>query len=646
MLKSIQQRDLDRNRWIKITMAVILGLIIVSMVVTLVPGLMSGTMNGTNPDTVATVGGQDITIADVQRQLNTAMQGQTIPPMMKRFYARQVLDEMVFERALSIEAERLGITVTPEEEAEQIKQYMPDAWVGGVWQKDTYANEIASKGMSVQDFETEVMNTMLTDKFQHIVTDGISVSPAEIAQQFQWKNEKVKVDYVLISPASLAPSINPSDAQLADFYAKNSSNYQVPEKRSARYALLDLAALRANTHVSDDDLRAYYNQNIDQYKVDNRVHVEHILLKTVGKTDAEAAEIRLKAEDVLKQAKKHGANFEQLAQKYSEDDGSKAKGGDLGWIVEGQTVPEFQQAAFSLPKGAISDLVKTQYGFHIIKVLDRETAHTKSFEEVRDSILPILLTQRVNQEVDGLSAQMADAVRQSDRQPLDALAKKFNLTLGQTQPVSATDPVGPLGNTADLHKALFELNPGELSDPLQVDSGWVILTVQDVIPAHQGTLAEVHDRVLADYQQENSVDLAQSKAQELAKRVAAGEALDKAAKELGLEAKTSDPFARDGSLPGVGPVQPFATAVFGMAIGQASAPTQAGGNWLVYRVTDHQAPNQDDFAKQSSGIEQQLLQDKQEAAFAAFRTALNDRMKQEGKITINQDVLNRLLQSS
>ena len=147
----------------------------------------------------------------------------------------------------------------------------------------------------------------------------------------------------------------------------------MPEKRSARYALLDLAKLKVE-HASrrDAELRAYYNQHIDDYKVQNRVHAEHILFKTVGKTDAEVAEIRKKAEDVLKQAKK-GANFEDLAKKNSEDDASKAKGGDLGWIVEGQTVPEFQQVAFSLPKGSISDLVKTEYGFHIIKVMDHET---------------------------------------------------------------------------------------------------------------------------------------------------------------------------------------------------------------------------------------------------------------------------------
>ena len=169
----------------------------------------------------------------------------------------------------------------------------------------------------------------------------------------------------------------------------------MPEKRSASYALLDLEKLKQQTKATDEELRAYYQQNIDQFKVQNRVHVEHILFKTVGLPDASVAEVQKKAEDVLKKAKS-GANFEDLAKKYSEDDGSKPKGGDLGWIIEGQTVAEFQQASFTLPKGSISDLVKTQYGFHIIKVLDKETARTKSFEEVRAEIEPSVLETKVN----------------------------------------------------------------------------------------------------------------------------------------------------------------------------------------------------------------------------------------------------------
>src|SRR5271156_6784153 len=456
MLRSIQQRDLDRNRWIKVTMGIILGLIIVSMVITLIPGLMSGSMGGDAPDAIASVGGQSISPAEFQQQFDQATRNQAVPPMLRGAYAKQVIDQMIFQRALEYEADRLGMRVTPEEETQRIKEILPTAWSGSTWLKDHYPTEVENKfGMTVDQFESLLKNEMLGEKFHEMVTDGITVSPQEIAQEFQWRNEKVKISYALIKPADLAA-----------WFAKTSSRYQVPERRSARYALLDLSKLRAATPVSEDSLRAYYNEHIAEYKVENRAHVEHILFKTIGKTDAEIAEIHQKAEDVLKQAK-HGANFEDLAKKYSEDDGTKPKGGDLGWIVEGQTVPEFQQAAFTIPKGSISDLVKTQYGFHIIKVLDHETAHTRTFEEVRDSILQPVLDQKVSAEAEDISNQMAAAVRQSDRQSLDDLAKKFHLDVGETPPVAVTDPILPLGNSAELHQVLFGLHSGELSQPIQ-----------------------------------------------------------------------------------------------------------------------------------------------------------------------------------
>ncbi len=372
--------------------------------------------------------------------------------------------------------------------------------------------------------------------------------------------------------------------------------------------------------------------------------MEHILFKTIGKTDAEVAEIKKQAEAALKQAKS-GANFEALAKKYSEDDASKAKGGDLGWIVEGQTVPEFQNVAFSLPKGSISDLVKTQYGFHIIKVLDKQTAHTKSFDEVRSSILPILLDQKANAEADNIASQMADAVRQSDRQPIANVAKKLNLELGSTPPVSISDPVGDLGPSHDVSQMLFELHVGELSEPLHIDKGYVIITPSQVVPAHQATLAEVHTQVVSDYQQEKSQEMAHSKADELFKRAQGGEAIDKAAKALGLEAKKSDTFSRTGSVPDIGTADQIESA-FKMSVGQVSQPKQVGGNWLVYRVMAHESADPADLAKQKSDIEQQILQSKQSAAFDAFKTALEDRLKQEGKLSINAEVVQRLTSQS
>ena len=644
MLKSIQQRDQEGKRWVKIVMGVLLGIICLSMLTYLIPGMGSAAFT-TSPDAVATVGGQSITATDVQRQLNTALHGQTVPDVLKGLYAKQVLDQMILKQALTVEAQRLGIRVTDQELSDRIKQILPAAWNGDTWLKDRYTTEVQTRtGMSIPEFEDFLRDQMLQERFRQLVTDAITVSPAEIQAEYRRRNEKVQIEYVLVRPAELASTIQPTDAELSAYYSKHAGLYQIPEKRSARYALLDLAKLRATTAVGDDALRAYYNSHIDEYKVENRVHVEHILFKTVGKTDAEIAEIRQKADDVLKKAKS-GANFEDLAKKFSEDDGTKPKGGDLGWIVEGQTVPEFQQAAFTLPKGSISDLVKTQYGFHIIKVLDHEQAHTKSFEEVRSTIEPTVLDESVNAEANDAAEKIAAAIRQSNHQPLDDLAKKFNMTVAELPLASATDPPAAFANSQDVRTAIFQLRPGELSQPIQTPQGIMIVTPKDDQAGHQGTFAEVRDRVLADYQQEKSVELAKSKADELAKQAKSGGAFDKAAKSLNLDVKTSEPLSRTSSIPDVGSGQ-LIEAAFTMPVGQVSDPKDVAGAWLVYRVTAHEPLNDAAVVLQAEQIRQQLLQSKQNAAFDAFRVALEDRLKKEGKLVINADAMKRLTGST
>src|SRR5207245_7846250 len=209
------------------------------------------------------------------------------------------------------------------------------------------------------------------------------------------------------------------------------SKYQVPERRSVRYALLDVNQLRQCLQISDDMLKEQYQANIQQYQVPNQVHVQHILFRTVGKTDAEVEEVSKKAEDVLKQAKE-GAKFDELAKKYSEDPGSKDKGSDLSWIHQGQTVPEFEKTAFSIAPGQISDLVKTQYGFHIIKVLEEQTAHTKPFEVDKDTISAHQLHTQADKQASDTAHQLPAAIRRSNTVSFEDLAKQYHLTPGET----------------------------------------------------------------------------------------------------------------------------------------------------------------------------------------------------------------------
>jgi peptidyl-prolyl cis-trans isomerase D len=479
---------------------------------------------------------------------------------------------------------------------------------------------------------------LLEEKFRKLVTDGISVGPAELQDEFRYKNEKVKLDYALIKPENLEAKISPDEAEIRAAYEKNKSKYQVPERRVARYALVDVNQIRQNLQISDDMLKQQYKSNIQQYQVPNRVHAEHILFMTVGKTtDAEVEEVKKKAEDVLQQVKK-GGKFEDLAKKYSEDPGSKDKGGDLSWITQGQTVPEFEKTAFSLSPGQVSDLVKTQYGFHIIKVLEKETAHTKPFDEVKDSLRAPLLLSQADKLASDTADQLSAAIRQSPKTSLDDLAKQFHLTVNETRPISPTDSLLEFADSKEAKNAIFQLRMGELNPPVRTDRGYVVLALKSIQPAHQGSLEEIRDRVIADLKRENSTQLAKSKAEELTKRVKAGEKFDTAAKALGLEPKTSDPIARDGSIPGAASGKQVAAA-FNLNTGDVGPPLSLGQNWLVYRVAEKTEANPADFDNQKKQLTEELLQSKRSLAFDAFRTALDTRLKQEGKLKLMPEKL-------
>jgi peptidyl-prolyl cis-trans isomerase D len=635
VFKSLHKKNLG----VRIMLGVIVGLLGVGMLLYLIPG--QGTESVSAADVVATVDNQSITVTDIRAQLARIERTGSIPAALEPLYAQQVLNELVFQKELDLEAQQLGITVTDQERVDRIRQLIPTAFAGGSFVgNDQYAAQVeAASGMSVPEFEDLVGKGLLEDKFRELVTDGMSVSPAEVEQEFRRRNDKIKISYVVIKPDDLQSKIEAGDADLAAYFEKNKARYNVPERRVVQYAFLDLEQLRLRANISQDQIRGYYDQHIDSYKLPDRAHVAHILFKTVGKTDAESEEIRKKAEDVLKKAKS-GANFGDLAKQNSEDT-TKDKGGDLDWIVRGQTVPEFEQAAFSLPIGSISDLVKTQYGFHIVKVIDRQAARTQTLDQVFPQILGALQEEDAQRQADDLSGQISAEIRRTGRVSIDDLAKKFNLKLGQTPPLEANQPILDVGNSPELTETIFRLRPGDDSAPIHTDKGYAVISVKEDQPAHPATLAEVRDRILADYRREKATDLAKSRAEELAKRAKSGEDLEKAAKSLGLVAKTSDLFSRTGSVADLGGAGQLGAA-FSLPVGQTSDAVSLGTNWAVYRMLERQPANPADLAKQQQDVQQQLLDARRTMAFEAFRSALDNRMKQQGKLKVNAENLKRI----
>lgn len=637
MLKALQKRDTR----IRILLGFVVVLVGGAMVITLVPGTV-GTF-GEPPDVLAKVDGEPITMDAVERELRRLDQEGTLTGPLRAFYAEQVIEQKVFERLLALEARRLGVRVTDDERRERIRMALPLVFFGDQFSHERYAAEVRDRfGMTVPEFEARVEATLLQEKLYRLVTDGIVVTPAEVEAEFRRRNERVRLEYVRIEPAALEARLPVPEAELAAYFEIHRARYQVPERRAIRYVLADREELRRQLTLTDQELRAYYETQLERFRTQNRAHVRHILFHTRGKTDAELAEIRARAESVLQRARR-GARFEDLAREFSEDAATRDRGGDLGWIIRGQTVPEFEQAAFTLPKGSVSDLIVAPYGIHILRVEDREEARTRTFEEVRETLRPELTEQKLERTVAQYGDRLAAEVRQSSRRPIEELAAAVGLGVRSTGFFALGEPINDLGPSPQLQQAIFRLRTGELSAPVLTDRGYTVFSVREIQPARQGTLddEEIRRRVVEDFRRERASELARTRAEELARRAQGGEPLAAAARAMGLATQTTDAFTRNESVPGLGSGREF-TAAFALESGRTAPPYQVGQDWVVYRVVERTGADPAQLAAQAEEISRQLLDNRREMTYEAFRQGLRERMILAGKLEYNQANVRRM----
>jgi peptidyl-prolyl cis-trans isomerase D len=371
---------LDRMRrhrnWLKWS----LGLVVLTFIAFYIPSFLDTTQVGTASasDVVATVNGRDIRGLDYQRRYQNQMMayqqqyGGSINEQLLRQLGvdQQILQQMVDEQAALAEAERQGLRVSDEELAQQIFSIPALQENGRFIGEARYEQLLMSQNppMNKGDFEENLRRSMMIDKLRSAVTGWLAVTDADVEREYKNRNEKIKLQVVAITADKFRDKVTVTDADINSYYTAHQAEYRKGEQRKIRYLLIDRDQLRSRTTVTPQDIESYYNSNVQQFQTPEQVRASHVLLKTEGKDEAA---VRKQAEDVLKQAKAPGADFAALAKKYSEDEGSKATGGDLDYFPKGRMVPEFEQAAFAMQPGQISDLVKSQFGFHIIKVVDK-----------------------------------------------------------------------------------------------------------------------------------------------------------------------------------------------------------------------------------------------------------------------------------
>jgi peptidyl-prolyl cis-trans isomerase D len=624
---------LDRMRRHKNWLKWSLFLVVVAFVMLYIPSFLQDRGGASSTSVVATVEGQDITVNRFRRAYNqqinayrNAYGGNIDERLLRQLGVEQrVVQQLIEEEATLAEAKRQGIWASDAEVRARILA-LPAFQENGQFIGDARYRQILdaqNPPIRVNEFEEDVRRSIVVEKLQGALTDWITVADADVDSEFNRRNEKVKLAVVSFPADKFKDGVSVSDDEIAKHFEASKEQYRVPEKRKVKYALVDQDAIRQRTTVSMPDVQSYYDSHRSEYSMPERVQASHILLKTAGKDDAA---VKKQAEDVLAKLKA-GADFAEMAKKVSEDESNASKGGDLGFFErEGPRamVKEFSDAAFALEPNQLSGVVKTEFGYHIIKVTAKQTASTSTPEQVRPQIEDAIKNERATAEAQRIADGLVGKL--SKPEMLDTVGKASGLVVGETPFFSRQEPIVPgLGAAGEVVRRAFEMKPGEVSEALRTPQGLVFVALTGTEESKLPTLEEVKARVRDDVSRTKAIDAARQKATALVAQLKSGD-FTAAAKSAGLETKTTDLITRGQPIPDVGASGAIDTAAFALPAGGVSDAITTDTGAVIVKVLEKKLPTPDEIKAGRDTVKTQLIGQQRQRFFAAYMAKARERM--------------------
>ena len=636
---------LDRMRrhkgWLKWSLA----LVVLTFVVFYIPEFLGPDQSLMPADRLATIDSRAISVTDFRRRYMAQVQayrssygGNLTDDILQQMQVpQQVLQQMIQEKAELSEAERAGITVSDAEVRAQIVAIPGLQENGHFIGEQRYRQLLAQQTppMSPEDFERSVRESLMLDKFRAGLTEWMTVSDVELEREYKRRNEKVTLNIVALLADNFKAQVNPTDAEISAHYDKNQERYRIPDRRKIKYVRISPAELAAKITVSKEDVERSYNEQLGKYTTPEQIRASHILLTTEGKDDAA---VRAQAEQVLKEAKS-GADFAALAKKYSQDEVSAAQGGDLDYFSRGRMVAAFDTAAFALAPGEISDLVKTEFGYHIIKLTDRKPAIVRPvsdptvYKEIEGTLL--------REQTDAQATQLADALVAEAKTPaaLDKAAASRGLTIEESGFFARGGMVEGLGPQSPASMAAFDLAENAVSEPISGPTGRVIFYVSGKQDSYLPKLDEVRSRVRDDVIQERAVTLAKQRADAVATQLKSAANFQAAAKGAGLEAVTTDPISRDGVIPNIGRSPEIEAVAFSSAVGTVSDAISTPQGAAIVKVASRQEVGSADFAMAKDKFRMEMLGERRSRFYQTYMEKARTKMK----IDVDPDALKRAI---
>jgi peptidyl-prolyl cis-trans isomerase D len=637
---------LDRMRrhknWLKWSLAVV----VLTFVLLYIPDFVQTTPTGTGAgprEVVAEINGRTVTAGDFQQRYLSQVQayrqqfGGSMNDQLLRQLGidQQILSQMIDEQVGMIEAERNGITVSDDELAQQIFSIPALQENGRFIGEQRYEQLLLSQNppMTKSQFEESLRRSMMLDKLRSALTDWMAVSDGDVEREFKRRNEKVKLQVVALTEAKFRSGVTVTDADIAAHFEAHKAEYRMGEQRKIKYLLLDREQARLKVSVPPSDVQRYYNDNIQQFQTPEQVKASHILLKTDGKDEAT---VRKRAEDVLKEVKA-GGDFAALATKYSEDEGSKANGGDLDYFGRGRMVPEFETVAFTLPPGQVSDLVKSQFGFHIIKVIDKRAGATTPLDQVRTQIQDQLALQLADQRISDQAAQFASRIK--DLADLEPVAREIQAMVQESGFFQRENPIPGLGAAPQVSSTAFTLQGTAASGALATARGPVFIAVSERKDPYVPMLDEVKERVREDLIKAKATEASRQRASAIAAALKGAKDFAAAAKAQGLEAKDTELVPRGSALPDIGVSAEVERVAFSLPDGTVSDPIQTTDGTVIIRVVQKDDVTPDELRQGQEAFRAELLNERRSRFFSAYMGKAREGMT----VDIKRDVLQRLL---
>jgi peptidyl-prolyl cis-trans isomerase D len=559
--------------------------------------------------------------------------------------ARQTANFFI-DRELQIkEAEEIGLKVTREELQEAIlKDPSFRDEHGNFVGAETYKRILrAYFRMTPEEYEERLTQDLLIGKLNALTERNVWISDAEVEREFRRQREVSDFDLVQLRYEPFLSEVNVTEDDIRAAYQATAEEYRRDEERSIRYLLVETSRLRRTMPVDDAELRAYYDQHSDEFLQGEQARARHILIRVApDATDVERGEAELRAKGVA-QIARSGADFAALAAEHSDDPGSKDNGGDLGWFGRGQMVSEFENAVFAAKPGDIIGPIRSQFGFHIIKVEGFRPAHQQPFEEVEDQIRFRVLEDRAAAEAEARADVLARRLKSEPpgtQEQWQAIADEDDaVVLNQSPPFAAGQPVPGASNGPELANEVFAAKIDDIGGPVEVPRGWIVWQLAEIRPEGIPPFEDVRMEVEQKLRRQRALELAAAQGRELADRWRAGEDGATLAAEFGSNVTEARDHKRGQVIGALGVMPGVDAAVFAASEGEVLGPIEAGigGGVVVLKVESLSLVDAAEFAKSSDDLRTRLMA---ERASQLLRSILNER-RRDTVVTVNEDLLRR-----